>query len=74
MTSSDEPPAPKLDAKALRAERVAAALRENLRRRKEQARARAVEDAAREAADEGKIGEGRKDFFSEEKKQKTFIR
>lgn len=40
---TDVPPAKptKSDEKALRAERVAAALRENLRKRKEQARARA---------------------------------
>ncbi len=40
MTDTTDPPPKKPDSKAQRAERVAAALRENLRRRKEQARAR----------------------------------
>jgi hypothetical protein len=40
MTDTKDQPPPKHDAKSARAERVAAALRENLRRRKEQARAR----------------------------------
>jgi len=43
MTTQSDPDRKPQDAKALREARVAAALRENLRRRKEQARARAAE-------------------------------
>lgn len=42
MAEPPDRPRPPQDDKALRAARVAAALRENLRRRKEQARARAA--------------------------------
>ncbi len=55
MTEDTQPPPPdrpRDDEKSRRAQRVAAALRENLRRRKEQARARAGDPAP--AAPQGK--------------------
>ena len=51
MTTPSEPDRKPQDAKALREARVAAALRENLRRRKEQARAREAQGSGRDAGE-----------------------